>query len=349
MRNLYTILTITLSWIVCLTGHAFPSNTSATGTTANASTTGGTEINAITENSEETETAAESSEQTPELRHVLPVVPRPVLVHPEPLPRHQITPQDFSIAEIALVEIELPDLDDQQPDTAMMPWARAHMHRHEPPTIYAMPASWTLNVPNWKRLWTNTAVLGGAYVTAMGVLECLPEGSTNWNKKEIQSVPFYKRWWRHVIKEGPEWDGDSWIFNFVLHPYAGAVYFMAARSNGFNFYRSLLYSACVSTIGWEFGVEGIMERPSIQDIFITPLVGSIMGEGFYRIKRYIVHHDYHLWGSALLGNIVAFIVDPVNEVVGLFNGNPARRYAATLSLTPSITAHHVGFSLLATF
>ena len=37
--------------------------------------------------------------------------------------------------------------------------------------------------------------------------------------------------------------------------------------------------------------------------------------------------DYRLFGSPVLGNITAFLIDPVNEVVGLFAGNPARRYA----------------------
>lgn len=48
-----------------------------------------------------------------------------------------------------------------------------------------------------------------------------------------------------------------------------------------------------------------MERPSIQDIFVTPLVGSALGEMFYKLKRHIVSNDYRLWGSPVIGNIVA--------------------------------------------
>ncbi len=331
MKNLY-IFTSILLWSISLTGHALPLNTPDA----------------------EEAAKADASEQGPEFKPIMPTVPRPKPIQPEPMPRHQIQAQDYALAsEIELVDIELALPDFAEIDTTQAAYSRAHLHKPAPLCIYSLPYSTTLNVPDWKRLWTNTAVLGGAYVAAMGVLECLPEGSTNWNKKEIQSVPFYKRWWRHVVKEGPEWDGDSWIFNYILHPYAGAVYFMAARSNGFNFYRSLLYSACVSTIGWEFGVEGIMERPSLQDLFITPIVGSLMGEGFYRIKRHIVSHGYELFGSPVLGNIVVYLIDPVNEVIGLFNGNPARRYASSLqpniTLQPSITANHFGFSLLASF
>lgn len=181
--------------------------------------------------------------------------------------------------------------------------------------------------PNWKGLWLNTAVLGGCFVGTLAVLECLPEDATSWNRAELQDVPLFKRWHKHVIKQGLDWDHDKFYFNYILHPYAGAVYFMGARSQGFSFWQSMLYSACVSTIGWEFGIEAFMERPSWQDLFITLLVGSLIGERFYRLKLHIAANGYRLWNSSLLGNVVAFLVDPVNEVVGLFAGNPYRQFA----------------------
>lgn len=124
-----------------------------------------------------------------------------------------------------------------------------------------MPYSTTYNNPDWHRLWINTATLSGAFVGTLLVLECLPEDATSWNRAELQDVPLFKRWHNHVIKKGPEWDHDNWVFNYALHPYAGAAYFMAARSCGFNFYQSMLYSACVSTIEWEFGIEALWKDP----------------------------------------------------------------------------------------
>lgn len=187
-------------------------------------------------------------------------------------------------------------------------------------SIYCYPYSKQFSKPDWKRMWTNTGVLGSAFVGTLLVLECLPEDATAWNRAEITSVPLFRRWYNHVIKLGPEWDHDNPIFNFVLHPYAGAAYFMSARSCGFNFWQSLLYSATISTVGWEFGIEAFMERPSIQDIFITPLVGSTFGEMFYRAKRSIVADDYQLLGSKVIGNIAVFLLDPVNEFVDIFRG-----------------------------
>lgn len=226
-----------------------------------------------------------------------------------------------------------------------------------PVSPYALPYSMTGNSYDWHRLWVNTGMLSSAFVGTLLVLECLPEDATSWNRAELQDVPLFKRWNNHVIKKGPEWDHDKFYFNYILHPYAGAAYFMSARSCGFNFWRSLLYCSLISTVGWEFGVEAFMERPSIQDIFITPIVGSCLGEGFYHIKRYVVDNDYCLLGSPVLGGIVAWLVDPVNEFTGLWLGNPARRIAhererqhkGGLSLTPMITPSYKGFAITGSF
>lgn len=179
--------------------------------------------------------------------------------------------------------------------------------------IYEFPYSLTVNVPDWHRLWINTAVLNGAFISTLLVLECLPEDATSWNRAELQDVPLFKRWHNHVIKKGPEWDHDKFYFNYILHPYAGAAYYMAARSCGFNVWQSLLYCTCISTIGWEFGIEAFMERPSIQDIFVTPLIGGFIGEQFYKLKRKIVSNGYTLAGSSVLGNIIVFLIDPVKN------------------------------------
>lgn len=188
---------------------------------------------------------------------------------------------------------------------------------------YFLPYTTHSTGQNWQRLWTNTAVLSGAFVGTLFVLELLPEDATSWNRAEIQQTPLFQRWWRNIFVRNPEWDHDNPIFNYVLHPYAGSAYFMAARSCGFSFWGSMLYSAAISTIGWEFGIEAFMERPSYQDIFITPVVGSLIGELCYKGKRTIVENGYELLGSSVLGHIAAFFLDPVNEFVDIFRGNPA--------------------------
>lgn len=189
--------------------------------------------------------------------------------------------------------------------------------------IYDLPYSRKASCPDWGRLWLNTGVLAAGELTMLGVLQLLPENATAWNKERITSIPFWKRWSYHVSR-GPVWDGDNPIFNYILHPYAGAVYYMGARSIGFNQLGSFLYCFAISNVLWEYGVEAFMEKPSIQDLILTPLSGLLLGEVFYKVKRNIVNNGYRLWGSRFWGNVVAFLVDPVNEVIGLFAGNPCR-------------------------
>lgn len=230
------------------------------------------------------------------------------------------------------------------------------IHPDKKPDIYMMPYSTTARYENWGRLAGNTALLFGGGITALGVLAILPEDATAWNHRELTSVPFFKRWWMHVEK-GPVIDKDNPIFNFVMHPYAGAAYYMSARSQGFNMWGSFLYSAFISTCFWEYGIEAFMEIPSLQDLLITPICGSIIGEGFYRIKREIVNRGYYVMGSRTVGYILAFLVDPVNEFLGYFRGNPAHDFSSVrcseINYAPwfhkSIYGNEYGFSVKYTF
>lgn len=213
--------------------------------------------------------------------------------------------------------------------------------RRSQPCIYDMPYSISANYPNYRRLAGNSALLIGGGLTTLGILQLLPEDATAWNKKEIAEQPMFERYYDHVI-HGPHWDGDNAIFNYVLHPYAGAAYYMSARSQGFNMWYSWLYSFAVSTLFWEYGVEAFMEIPSWQDLIITPVGGLILGEAFYIAKRYIVRHDYRLLGWKPLGYVAAFLLDPVNEFLGYFRGNDAHGWLqrhnssldSSLSLSP---------------
>lgn len=210
-------------------------------------------------------------------------------------------------------------------------------------TIYDFPYSRTTSMPDKRGLVYNTVALYGAGVVTLGVLEMLPENATAWNKSKLRETPLFERWWKHV-SHGPVWDHDNAVFNYLLHPYGGAAYFMSGRTRGLNMWQSALYSAAVSTIFWEYGIEAFMEYPSIQDLVITPVVGSVIGECFYMVKRQIVASDYCLCGSRFLGGLVAWLVDPVNEFVGLFAGNPLRHpHHTTVSLTH--TPHQLALSI----
>lgn len=264
--------------------------------------------------------------------------------------------QDSTIEQIEVVEADFPlmtdslfpktTLDTSKPFEPLKPIALelpVNKDKHGWVSPYALPYSrHVTGGRNWHRMWINTAVLSGAFVGTLFVLELLPEDATAWNRAEIQKTPMFERWYRNIFVRNPEIDHDKFIFNYVLHPYAGAAYFMSARSCGFSFWGSFLYSFCISTFGWEFGIEAFMERPSYQDLVVTPAIGSIFGELMYKGKRAIVERNYDVIGSSFFGHFLCFLLDPVNEVVDLFRGNPChdigRQYAKQRARTESTFA-----------
>ena len=118
---------------------------------------------------------------------------------------------------------------------------------------------------DYRRLSYDTAMYVGATVIAFGVLYAMPESVTNWDKEAMKENGItYK--WKQNVKAGPVWDDDDWVLNWITHPYSGGVYYMTARSSGFNMFESFLYSAFMSTFFWEYGIEAFAEIPSKQDL-----------------------------------------------------------------------------------
>ena len=79
----------------------------------------------------------------------------------------------------------------------------------------------------------------------------------------------------------PVWDTDHWFHNFVGHPYGGSVYYNTVRVKGATPAQSFFFAGAMS-LWWEYALEGMAERPSIQDIVITPVAGALLGEFVHR-------------------------------------------------------------------
>ncbi len=168
-----------------------------------------------------------------------------------------------------------------------------------------------------KRILTNSLVIVGASVVSMGVLYALPESVTNWDEEARQLSNLTSKW-RNNVRKGPVMDEDDFFLNWVMHPYFGAVYYMAMRGAGYNWKASFLFSAIASSLYWEYGVEALAEVPSLQDLIITPVVGSMLGEGFFWAKKQIKNSDDRVLGSLALGRTSLFLMDPLNEVYDIF-------------------------------
>ncbi|WP_264564482.1 DUF3943 domain-containing protein [Flavobacterium sp. N3904] len=170
---------------------------------------------------------------------------------------------------------------------------------------------------DYRRLAYDTGMYVGATVIAFGILYAMPESATNWDKQAMKENGFaYK--WKQNVKAGPVWDEDDWVLNYVTHPYSGAVYYMTARSSGFNIFESFLYSAFMSTFFWEYGIEAFAEIPSKQDLIVTPVIGSAVGECFFYAKKSIIKHDRRVLKSRFLGYTTLFVIDPFNTLLDSF-------------------------------
>jgi len=196
-----------------------------------------------------------------------------------------------------------------------------------------------------KRLAYNTGLVFGAALIEFAVLWNLPEDVSNWskdeifNKKRIHDIGLTGIW-KENIQAGPVWDDDGVFFNWIAHPWAGGVYYMAARGSGFKRWESFSYSFLMSTLFWEFGVEAVAEVPSWQDIIVTPVIGSLVGEQFFKWKGKIIQNNKKVLNSRFLGFTSLFIMDPFNQILnglGYKTKNEVRNYSSISPLDYDLT------------
>jgi len=125
---------------------------------------------------------------------------------------------------------------------------------------------------DWDGIWRDTGSLFGAQFVAAGLTLLAPESFSGWSAEEKRNS--FKKYGNNFVH--PVMDKDKFYINYVLHPYWGATYYTRARERGFDQGSSFVYSTLMSAL-YEFGSECFYEKPSIQDLVVTPVVGSILG------------------------------------------------------------------------
>ncbi len=71
-------------------------------------------------------------------------------------------------------------------------------------------------------------------------------------------------------------DMDSSYWNQVIHPYVGSQVFLFYRSQSYSRMSSFFMTAIQSTL-FEFTIEAYTEPASAQDLYQTPVLGSLLG------------------------------------------------------------------------
>jgi hypothetical protein len=115
------------------------------------------------------------------------------------------------------------------------------------------------------------------------------------------------------LSEGWFWeDTDGFKVNNFGHPYQGSYYFVAGRSNGFNFYESIAFNVLGSAV-WECFAE--RQQKSINDLITTTVGGASLGE--------ILHRLYIAARVANVPGPLAVLISPMDGLTALITRQKA--------------------------
>lgn len=130
---------------------------------------------------------------------------------------------------------------------------------------------------------------------------------------------------RKNLKHTWVWDNDDMGNNMFLHPYHGSLYFNSARSRGYNYWESGLFSLGGSAM-WELFMEN--EYPSFNDILATPIGGLALGETLYRTSD-LVLDDRRVGMNRFGRELAGFIISPMRGLTRVINGDAWKTRATT--------------------
>ncbi|WP_055151624.1 DUF3943 domain-containing protein [Jiulongibacter sediminis] len=142
-------------------------------------------------------------------------------------------------------------------------------------------------------------------------LMALPEEISKWDRDNMFSLPHLVDHYRETFSNPPVIDHDVWYVNYLGHPYQGAFYYNSIRSQGGTVLASSV-NAFLQTIIWEYLWEGGRERPSIQDLTVTPLSGIVLGELSHKASMAMARNGY-----SFPEKVLVTLIDPSF----LLNGN----------------------------
>lgn len=123
-------------------------------------------------------------------------------------------------------------------------------------------------------------LIAGVELGLLGLTLMLPSSFSGWDFED----GYVRDGLRHLEEawtRPPVWDTDHWFHNYIGHPYGGNVYYNTVRVRGATPMQSAVFAGAMS-FWWEYVLEAMAERPSIQDLVITPVAGALLGEFVHR-------------------------------------------------------------------
>lgn len=118
-------------------------------------------------------------------------------------------------------------------------------------------------------------------------------------KSDIDKKGSFENWLEHPFQL--RFDKDHFNYNLFLHTFVGQYYYLYYRSRGYAQTDAFLWTA-ISSFAFEFTIETVTEPPSVQDIHITPVMGTVLGIGVEKVSDYL--HSFDTWYSHGLGYLL---------------------------------------------
>jgi hypothetical protein len=158
-------------------------------------------------------------------------------------------------------------------------------------------------IPDWNGVWIDTGLLFGSQFVAAGIIYVMPQSASGWNADQKKNT--FKHYSENFVD--PVWDKDKFYINYILHPYWGATYYIRGRERGLDYSSAFVYSTLMSAM-YEFGIECFFEKPSIQDLFVTPVAGSLLGALIFEPWRESIKRKQEL---SWYDHTVLLLTDPI--------------------------------------
>jgi hypothetical protein len=157
----------------------------------------------------------------------------------------------------------------------------------------------------WRKMGRAQLFIGGTELICMGILMAMPEEVTKWQPGFMNEA---KKNLKRSFTTLPVNDNDGWGFNFVGHPIAGSLYYNSIRSQNATIFQSFVFSFAQSAF-WEYVIEGMAEKPSLQDLIVTPIFGTLLGEASHMATISMRRNGFN-W----LEKITVIIINPFYAV-----------------------------------
>jgi Domain of unknown function (DUF3943) len=189
---------------------------------------------------------------------------------------------------------------------------------------------------DWRGLERDTAFFVGYEAVVTGVLYLLPESVTKWTAEQRKTS--MSQWWENV--QHPQWDDDHWYVNYLGHPYFGAIAYIRARERRFGAFGGFWYAALLSTL-YEFGIEALFERPSYQDLLVTPVGGLLLGALLFEpIRRHIQGKPQQQWYD----HLTLAVTDPLGTANSMLERSLGIEAEIRVQFRPLTLAPHAPFN-----